>query len=61
MGVSRLLKNSLRAAQGCAVIFQTRGICLKNEAKRKPRVSFCGLKKPMDGHFQQPVNPHRSA
>jgi hypothetical protein len=29
------LKNSLRAAQGCAAIFQARGRCLKNGAKKK--------------------------
>jgi len=55
-GPSRLLKNSLRAAYGWAAIFQTRLMCLKNEAKRKSHFSLCGLKKAMEGFFQHPAS-----
>ncbi|MCL4315921.1 MAG: hypothetical protein M1527_03520 [Gammaproteobacteria bacterium] len=47
------MKNSLHAAHGGAAIFQTRGMCLKNEAKQKSHFLLCELKKAMDGLFQQ--------
>jgi hypothetical protein len=62
----RTVETARGAAQGGAAIFQARLLCLKNEAKRKPRFSLCGLrsgtgmcrlrsrgrKKSMDGLFQ---------
>jgi hypothetical protein len=50
------LKNSLRAAHGCAAIFQARFMCLKNEAKQKTLFLLCVLKKAMEGLFQQPAS-----
>ena len=55
LSISRLLKNNLLTAQGWAAIFQTRFMCLKNEVKQKSHFLLYGLKKPMDGLFQQPV------
>jgi len=53
--ISRLLKNSLRAVQGCAAIFRARFMCSKNGAKQKSHFLLCGLKKAIDGLFQQPA------
>ena len=58
---SRLLKNSLRVVHGCTAIFQARLMCLKNEAKQKPRFLLCELKKAKDGLFQRPTRTGNTA